>query len=76
MILAKRRGVKVETINWPLGCLHDLRRSYGTWMAEVVPMHVLQKYMGRQDISTTAKFYLGVTDDVADRARSAIALTA
>lgn len=45
-------------------------------MAAVVPMHVLQKYMGRQDISTTAKFYLGVTNDVADRARSAVTLTA
>lgn len=40
-------------------------------MAEVVPMHDLQNYMGHQDISTTAKFCRGVTNGVADRARSA-----
>ena len=39
-------------------------------------MQFLQKYMGHQDIGTTAKFYLGVTDDTADRARSAVTLTA
>lgn len=75
-ILARRRGVEVEQIDWPVGCLHDLRRTYGTWMAEGVPMHVLQTYMGHQDIGTTAKFYLGVTNDAADRARSAVTLTA
>lgn len=37
-ILAKRRGVKVETIDWPVGWRHDLRRTYGIWTAEAVPM--------------------------------------
>lgn len=75
-ILAKQRGVKVETIDWPAGWLPDLRRTYGMWTAEAMPMKFLQKYMGHQDIGTTAKFYLGVTDDTADRARSAVTLTA
>ena len=39
----------------PLGTIHDLRKTYGTWMAEAVPMHVLQRLMGHADITITAR---------------------
>lgn len=74
--IAESKDVPIEQVDWPVGCLHDMRRTYGTWMADKVPMHVLQKYMGHQDIRTTAKYYLGVTSESADRARQAVTLTA
>jgi len=74
--IAESKDVPIEQVDWPIGCLHDMRRTYGTWMADKIPMHVLQKYMGHQDISTTSKYYLGVTSESADRARQAVSLTA
>ena len=65
---AKRLGVE----DWEDGTIHDLRRTYGTRMADVVPMHVLQKWLGHSDISVTAKFYLGHSDGYAERARVAL----
>jgi integrase len=39
--------------------LHDLRRSYGTRLAnEGVPVHVLQHLMGHEDASTTMRYYM------------------
>ena len=55
--------------------MHDLRKSYSTHTAKHVPMHELQKLMGHSSITTTADFYLDVSDDVAakvGRAFSAI----
>ena len=57
--------------DWVTGTVHDLRRSYGTRMADVVPMHVLMKWMGHSDISVTANYYLDVSDQHAETARSA-----
>ena len=51
--------------------IHDLRRTYGTRRADVVPMHVLQKWMGHSDASVTARFYLGQSEHHAALARSA-----
>ena len=51
--------------------IHDLRRTYGTRRADVVPMHVLQKWMGHSDASVTARFYLGQTEHHAAFARVA-----
>ena len=44
---------------------------HGTRTAEFVPMHVLQKWMGHKDISTTVRYYLGVPDRYAEIARQA-----
>ena len=54
-LLAEKRRVKVEKIDWPLGCLHDLRRTFCTWTAETVKMSTLQKWAPHQDISTSAR---------------------
>lgn len=46
----------------PMG-LHDLRRSFGTHLANTgTPMHVLQKLMGHSSIIVTSEHYLGVLD--------------
>lgn len=58
----------------PLGTIHDMRKTYGTWMAEAVPMHVLQRLMGHADITTTARHYLGDLDTYADRIRGALSI--
>lgn len=47
--------------------LHDLRRSFGSRYASVVPAPVLQKLMRHADIKTTMDYYTNV-DDVLDEA--------
>ena len=72
-LLAERRKVKLEEVDWPLGTLHDLRKTFGTWAASNgVAMHELRVYMGHSDIATTAKHYLGVSDDAAEKVRKAV----
>jgi integrase len=56
---------------WRIGCLHDLRRTFCTIMANHVPMHILKQWAGHADISTTASFYLGMTDGMTERAKAA-----
>lgn len=75
-LLAEQRRVKVEKIDWPLGCLHDRRRTFCTWTAETVKMSTLQKWAPHQDIGTTAIFYCDTTVDEADRQRKAMAVSA
>ncbi len=62
----------MDDVPWPLGSLHDLRRTYGTQMARAVPMHVLKEYMGHADIKTTQSFYLAAETEDATRARQAL----
>ena len=72
-LLAKRRKAEVE---WTHGTLHDLRRSYGTHMAKVVSMNDLRRLMGHASITTTADFYLGVSDDLAAKVNAAFSRSA
>jgi integrase len=57
--LAKKAGLKIS--------LHDLRRSFGSRYAAVVPAPVLQRLMRHADIKTTLTFYADV-DGVLDEA--------
>ena len=43
-LLTERAG---EPVDWTIGTMHDLRKSYATLMARQVPMHDLQKLMGQ-----------------------------
>jgi integrase len=52
--LAKKAGLKIS--------LHDLRRSFGSRYAAVVPAPVLQRLMRHADIKTTLVFYTNVDD--------------
>lgn len=71
-LLAAGRGVQPESVPWPHGSLHDLRRTYGTRMARIVPMHVLKEYMGHAKITTTQEYYLAAETEDAERARAAM----
>ncbi len=70
--LARERGVEPEQVRWDLGTPHDLRRTYGTRMARVIPMHVLKEYMGHAKITTTQEYYLAAETQDGDRAREAL----
>ena len=71
--LAEEREVEVKEVPWPVGSLHDLRRTYGTHMARVVSIHVLKEYMGHSKIDTTQEFYLAADTRDADVARDSLA---
>jgi integrase len=71
--LAEEREVEVKEVAWPVGSLHDLRRTYGTHMARAVPIHVLKEYMGHSKIDTTQEFYLAADTRDADVARDSLA---
>lgn len=67
----QRRAAKArDRDDWVIGSVHDLRRSYGTRLADTVPMHVLQRWMGHSDISVTSRYYLSISDHHADVARA------
>ncbi|MEV6274454.1 tyrosine-type recombinase/integrase [Nocardia sp. NPDC051832] len=43
---------------------HDLRHSYGTWLADDgIPPHRLAKIMGHENVTTTMQLYVHRTDD-------------
>jgi integrase len=71
-LLADERGVAIDDVSWAHGTVHDLRRTYGTRMSRVVPMHVLKEYMGHAKITTTQEYYLAAETQDADRARAAM----
>ena len=55
---------------------HKVNRAFspfwrGSPSSELVPMHILQKYMGHKEISTTAMYYLAANDVHAERIRKA-----
>lgn len=54
------------------GTYHDLRRTYGTMMAEAgIPQHELAYLMGHNDSKTTEKFYIRLRQrHVIERART------
>ncbi len=70
--LAQERGIEPERVRWKPSTLHDLRRTYGTRMSRVIPMHVLKEYMGHAKITTTQEYYLAAETQDADRAREAL----
>ena len=71
-LLAKRRGVKVEEIDWEIGCIHDLRDTFLTGVKDL-PIDVLQRIAGHADLATTIRFYTHATERDADVVRAALA---
>ncbi len=49
--------------------LHDIRRSFGTRYAPLVPAHILQRLMRHADIKTTMEFYADVDQALDDAIR-------
>ena len=58
------------------GTTHDFRRTYGTLMAKLVPLHDLKRLMGHSNFQTTEAFYLGVSDDLDAKVADAFAAVA
>jgi integrase len=56
----------------PRFSLHDMRKSYCTNMAEVLPMHVVQELAGHSDIRTTRQYYLRVNPKFVEDVRRAM----
>lgn len=61
--LAKLAGLKIT--------LHDLRRSFGSRYAAVVPAPVLQRLMRHADIKTALAYYTDVDNVLDDAIRKA-----
>lgn len=71
-LLAMRRGVKVEEVDWEIGCIHDLRDTFLTGVKDL-PIDVLQRIAGHADLATTIRFYTHATERDADVVRAALA---
>jgi integrase len=72
--LAKDREVGLEKVPWPIGSIHDLRKTYCTRMAEAgVPMNALQQWAGHSNPKTTMAYYTATTEAMAERGRTALA---
>jgi integrase len=69
--LANEQGQ--DDYDWPQRSFHDLRRSFGTAMAQHVRIHELKDLMGHSSITTTQLYYLAVSENVADKVRAAFA---
>ena len=48
-LLADRSGKEPDKIDWPKGCLHDCRKTFGTRSADLVPMHSAEVHGTRRD---------------------------
>ena len=75
-LLAKRRKIAVEKVEWERGTIHHLRVTFGTHMAQHVSMNDLRRLMGHASITTTADFYVRVSEDLAARVAAAFRRTA
>jgi integrase len=64
--IQKRAGISKP------GTHHDIRKSWGTRMADHVPMHALCTWMGHADIKTTATYYTQEQAHHAEAARKAL----
>ena len=65
-------AVKAALREWNVGTFHDLRRTFCTRAAAVLPMHVLKHYAGHADIATTVAFYLQTDENDAAKLRAAM----
>ena len=52
--------------------MHDLRRSFCTFLAGVIPMHVVQELAGHSDIRTTRQYYVKVEPELMKAACRAV----
>ena len=72
-MLADQRGVQLDDVDWEVGCIHDLRDTYGATMSWHVPANVLMRLMGHSDIKTTMNYYAHATASEDSLVRSAVA---
>ena len=70
-LLAKRRGIRTESLPWKIGCLHDLRDTFITGV-KGLPLDVLKRVCGHSNVSTTLRYYTAETERDADDVRAAL----
>jgi len=71
--LQREAAVRLGVKDWIIGNVHDIRRTYGTWMANAgIPMHTLCRWMGHSDIKVTQQFYLQVGGQHDEAARQVV----
>ena len=70
-LLAKRRGIRTESLPWKIGCLHDLRDTFITGI-KGLPLDVLKRVCGHSNVSTTLRYYTAETERDADDVRAAL----
>ena len=68
-LLAKRRGVALDKVDWPVGTIHDMRRTYITEMAEHTDIITLTRWVGHKDPKTTMQYYHRTKSSAAERAK-------
>lgn len=70
---ATLRQCELDEVQWTVGSIHDLRRTWATEMATHVDILTLCRWGGWADSKTAQQFYHEVKSETADRARKAMA---
>lgn len=68
-LMAERQGVTLAEVEWERGCFHDLRRTWGTYMAQFVECFQLCEWIGHADPKTTRDHYYCGGSEAYERAR-------
>ena len=71
--IATLRQCELDKVQWTVGCIHDLRRTWATEIAPHVDVLTLCRWGGWADAKTVQQFYHEVKTETADRARQAMA---
>ena len=64
---------ELDNVQWTVGSIHDLRRTWATEIAPHVDILTLCRWGGWADAKTVQQFYHEVKSETADRARQAMA---
>ncbi len=70
--IAGASGRKLADVPWPLGSVHDLRRTWATHMAAHVNTLTLCEWGGWANAKTCQQFYHKTTAEIEDRGRRAM----
>ncbi len=65
-----------DDYEWEQRSIHDLRRTFGSMMAQHLPIHELKKLLGHSSVRTTESYYLAPSENLADKVRSVFAAAA
>lgn len=71
--IATLRQCELDKVQWNVGSIHDLRRTWATEIAPHVDVLTLCRWGGWADAKTVQQFYHEVKTETADRARQAMA---
>jgi len=61
-LVSRQRRAKLDKVAEEIASLHDYRKTFSTRTADIMPRHILQKYIGHANIETTARYDLAASD--------------